>query len=102
MFFTATPANATLFAVQIATTPPELQGRVVSAAMLSAGIAAPAGPPLAGLLIDRVGQAPTFILFAVLAAALTIVMHLSSSVRTMHRPGTDPKPAEPLQPEPLS
>jgi MFS family permease len=93
VFFTATPANAMLFAAQIDITPPELQGRVVSAAMLSAGIAAPVGPPLAGLLIDSAGQAPTFFLFAALAAALTIVMHLSSPVQTMHRPGTGPKPA---------
>lgn len=57
--------------------------------MLAAGIAAPAGPPLAGLLHDHLGQAPTFLLFAVLAAALTIVMHLSSPIRTMHRPGTE-------------
>lgn len=89
MFFVATPANATLFAVQIAITPPELQGRVVSAAMLAAGIAAPAGPPLAGLLLDSTGRTTTFWLFAALAAALTIVMHLSSTVRTMHLPGTE-------------
>lgn len=93
MFFIATPANATLFAAQIDITPPELQGRVVSTAMLAAGIASPAGPPLAGLLLDSAGKAPMFFLYAALAAALTIVMHLSSPVRTMHRPGTRPKPA---------
>lgn len=93
MFFVATPANATLFAAQIDITPPELQGRVVSAAMLAASIAGPAGPPLAGLLLDNAGQTPTFLLYAALTAALTIVMHLSSPVRTMHRPGTGPKPA---------
>ncbi len=91
MFFLATPANATLFAVQIDTTPPELQGRVVSAALLAAGIAAPIGPPLAGLLLDNTGQAPTFFLFAALVAVLTIVMHLSPTIRTMHMPG-GPKP----------
>jgi MFS family permease len=87
MFFVATPANATLFAAQIEITPPELQGRVVSAAMLAAGIAAPAGPPLAGLLLDSTGRAPTFLLFAALAAALTVVLHLSPTVRHMHRAG---------------
>jgi MFS family permease len=86
MFFVATPANATLFAAQIEITPPELQGRVLSTAMLAAGIAAPVGPPLTGLLLDSAGQKSTFFLFAALAAALTIVMHLSSTVRTMHRP----------------
>jgi MFS family permease len=93
MSFLATPANATLFAAQIDITPPELQGRVVSTAMLAAGIAAPVGPPLAGLLLDSGGQALTFFLFAALGAALTIVMHLNSTVRTMHRPGTGPKQA---------
>lgn len=107
MFFVATPANATLFAAQIDITPPELQGRVVSTAMLAASIAAPAGPLLAGLLLDNAGQAPTFLLYAALAAALTIVMHLSSPVRTMQRPGTRPKPAgrsgaESPQPDPPS
>jgi MFS family permease len=87
MFCAATPANATLFAAQIDITPPEMQGRVVSAAMLAAGIAAPVGPPLAGFLIDSTGQAPTFFLFAAMAAALTIIMHCGSPVRTMRRPG---------------
>jgi MFS family permease len=90
MFFVATPANATLFAAQIAVTPPDLQGRVVSAALLAAGIAAPIGPPLAGLLLDHTGQARTFALFASLAAVLTIVIHLSPAVRTMPRPGSIP------------
>ncbi|CCB71192.1 MFS transporter [Streptantibioticus cattleyicolor] len=80
MFFITTPANATLFAAQIDVTPPGLQGRVVSTAMLAAG---PVGPPLAGLLLDSAGQAPTFSLFAALAGALTAVMHLSPSIRTM-------------------
>jgi MFS family permease len=93
MSFLATPANATLFAAQIDITPPELQGRVVSAAMLAAGIAAPVGPPLAGLLLDSAGRAPTFFFFAALAAALTIGMHLNSTIRTMHRPGTQPNQA---------
>jgi len=102
IFFIATPANATLFAAQIDITPPELQGRVVSTAILAAGIAAPAGPPLAGLLLDSIGQAPTFLLYAALAAALTIVMHLSTSIRNMHRPGAGPQPARPLAAEPLA
>jgi MFS family permease len=93
MFFVATPANATLFAAQIAITPPALQGRVVSAALLAAGIAAPIGPPLAGLLLDHTGQARTFALFATLTAVLTIVLHLSPAVRTMPRPGSTPATA---------
>ncbi|WP_370318333.1 MFS transporter [Actinoplanes sp. ATCC 53533] len=87
LFFTATPANAMLFAVQIDITPPELQGRVISAAMLTAGIAAPLGPLLGGFLFDRAGQAPTFLTFAALVAALTITMHFSPAIRTMRPPG---------------
>ena len=83
MFFVTTPANAMLFAAQIEITPPELQGRVVSTALLVAGIAAPAGPPLAGLFLDTAGKAATFLLFAGVVAALTVVLHLSSTVRTM-------------------
>ena len=87
VFFTATPANAMLFAVQIHITPPELQGRVISAAMLTAGIAAPLGPLLGGFLFDHSGQAPTFLTFSTMVAALTITMHLSTAIRTMHPPG---------------
>lgn len=75
MFFVATPANATRFAAQIHITRPELHGRVVSAAMLAAPIAAPIGPPRAGLLLDHTGQKPAFFVFAALTAAVTIVMH---------------------------
>ena len=87
VFFTATPANAMLFAVQIDITPRELQGRVISAAMLTAGIAAPLGPLLGGFLFDHSGQAPTFLTFAAMVAALTITMHFSTAIRTMRRPG---------------
>jgi MFS family permease len=87
VFFAAAPANAMLFAVQIDVTPPELQGRVISAAMLTAGIAAPVGPLLAGFLLDHTGQAPTFLAFSALVAALTITMQCNTAIRTMRRPG---------------
>lgn len=83
VYSTATPANAMLFAAQIHATPPHLQGRVISAAMLTAGLAAPIGPPLGGLLLDRFGQAAAFTVFAAIVAATTVVMHLSTSIRTM-------------------
>ena len=87
VFFTATPANAMLFAVQIDITPPELQGRVISAAMLTAGIAAPLGPLLGGFLFDHSGQTATFLTFSAMVAALTIAMHFSAAIRTMRPPG---------------
>jgi MFS family permease len=86
VFFAAAPANAMLVAVQIHVTPPELQGRVISAAMLTAGVAAPLGPLVGGFLLDRWGQVATFGAFAGLVAALTVVMHASASIRTMRRP----------------
>jgi MFS family permease len=87
VFFTAIPANAMLFAVQIHITPPELQGRVISAAMLTAGVAAPLGPLLGGVLFDHSGQALTFLTCSTMVAVLTITMHFSTAIRTMRRPG---------------
>ncbi|MEJ3746861.1 MFS transporter [Actinomycetes bacterium KLBMP 9797] len=87
VFFAAAPANAMLFAAQIDITPPELQGRVISATMLTAGIAAPLGPLLGGLLLDHAGHAPTFLAFSALVAVLTVTMHFSTAIRTMRTPG---------------
>ncbi|MFF5204372.1 MFS transporter [Streptosporangium sp. NPDC000396] len=88
VYLIATPANAMLMAVQINITPPELQGRVLSAVMLLASCAAPLGPPLAGLLLDRAGSIPAFLVFAGITAVLTIRMHLSREIRGMRRPGS--------------
>ena len=89
VYFTATPANAMLFAAQIHATPPQLQGRVISAAMLTAGLAAPIGPLLGGLLLDRFGRTTAFGVFAAIVATMTTTMHLSTSIRAMRRPGSD-------------
>lgn len=86
IFFTATPANAMLGANQIRVTPPELQGRVLSAVALIAGLAAPLGPLAGGLVFERWNQAVTFLIFAVITAALTTGMWLSSAIRAMSRP----------------
>jgi MFS family permease len=86
IFFTATPANAMLAATQIQITPPELQGRVLSAVVLVAAMAAPLGPLTGGLLFDRWGQVVTYVVFAVITAALTIRMWLSGAIRAMRRP----------------
>ncbi|MEV4166724.1 MFS transporter [Nonomuraea dietziae] len=86
VYFAATPANAMLMALQIHVTPPELHGRVLSAAMFIASCAAPLGPPLAGVLLDRVGITPAFLALAVLTGAITVAMHLSPAIRTMRRP----------------
>nr|WP_272956060.1 MFS transporter [Actinopolymorpha rutila] len=59
-YFTSAPANGMLAAVQISITPPELQGRVLSAVMLVAGLAAPLGPLAGGWLLQDLGVRVTF------------------------------------------
>ena len=86
IYVTSAPANALLLAAQVDRTPGPLQGRVMAASFLIAGIAAPLGPPLSGLLLDATGPAPTFAGVAVLTAAITVAVHLSRGVRSYRRP----------------
>jgi len=55
IFFTSAPANAMLLSAQVARAPTHLQGRVIAASYLIAGLVAPLGPPLSGLLLDTTG-----------------------------------------------
>lgn len=87
VYFVTTPANAMLFAAQIHLTPPELQGRVVSAALLTIGVATPLGPLMSGYLIEHTGQTLTFTILAAVVAACTITMQTSTAIRTTPRPG---------------
>lgn len=82
IFFTSAPANAILLAAQITRTPTHLQGRVMSASYLIAGLAAPLGPPLSGTLLDTTGQLPTFLAIAALTGIITIAVHLNRPMRT--------------------
>lgn len=86
IYVTSAPANALLLAGQIDRTPAPLQGRVMAASFLIAGIAAPLGPPLSGLLLDTTGPAPTFSVVAALTAAITVAVQLSRGVRSYRRP----------------
>ncbi|GAB3555728.1 MFS transporter [Arthrobacter tumbae] len=86
IYLTATPANAMFVAVQIHITPKELQGKVLSAMLLVAGIFTPLGPLGAGLLIDFIGYSGTFLAFAALSALLTVAMHVMRPIRTMVHP----------------
>lgn len=61
IFITSAPANAGLLAAQITRTPSHLQGRVIAASYLIAGLAAPLGPPISGALLDTTDQLPTFL-----------------------------------------
>jgi hypothetical protein len=86
IYLTATPANAMFAAVQIHITPKELQGKVLSAMLLIAGIFTPLGPLGAGLMIDSIGYSGTLLGFATLAALLTAAMHLMQPIRMMTHP----------------
>lgn len=80
--FLSAPANAMLLAAQVHRTPAVLQGRVMAAAFLLAGLVAPAGPPLAGTLLDRAGARTTFVVLAVLTAGVTVAVHRSRAMRS--------------------
>lgn len=86
IFFASTPANAMLVAVQMHRTPPELQGRVISAALLLAGLSAPLGPIAAGQLLDRTGPTLTFVSFATLIACVAAWLQVDRNIRTLTRP----------------
>ncbi len=83
IFLFSAPANASLLAAQIQQTPTHLQGRVMAASYLIAGLAAPLGPPISGILLDTGGQAPTFAAVAALTAIITVAIHLN---RAMAKP----------------
>ncbi|GAA1613410.1 MFS transporter [Actinoplanes couchii] len=83
MYFTATPANALIMTLLLDRTAPEMQGRVVSSAMLVATCATPVGPVIVGLLYDAYGRLVTFLVFAALTAAITIAMYLSGALRSL-------------------
>jgi hypothetical protein len=78
IYFVATPANAMLMAAQMAITPPNLQGRVLSAAMLVAGCTAPLGPLAAGALFEWVGRPATFTAFAAATAVIAVTTRTKS------------------------
>jgi MFS family permease len=88
VYFVGTPANAMLVATQMAATPAHLQGRVISAAFLLAGFAAPLGPLVAGVVYDNVGRTATFATFVAVLLVCTVAMHRSRVIRQMARPVT--------------
>lgn len=100
IYVTSAPANAILLAAQINRTPGSLQGRVMAASYLIAGIAAPLGPPLSGALLDATGSAPTFIAVAALTAIITLAVHLSRAVRSYRRPAGEDRTVD--RPIPIS
>lgn len=86
IFFLSAPANAVLLAAQVSCTPLALQGRAMSASYLIAGLAAPLGPPLAGLSLDHAGPATTFLGIATLTALISTAIYLRRATLTNPHP----------------
>jgi MFS family permease len=86
IFFTSAPANGVLLAAQITRTPSHLQGRVMAASYLVAGLVAPFGPPLSGALLDATSQRPTFLAIAAMTGIITIAVHRNRPMRTPPQP----------------
>lgn len=87
IFFTSAPANAILMSSQVTRTPTHLQGRVIAASYLIAGLIAPLGPPLSGLLLDTTGPVHTFLTIAATTGVITIGVHLTRSMRNHPQAG---------------
>lgn len=81
IFFTSSPANAILSAAQIIRTPSQLQGRVMGASYLIAGLAVPLGPPLGGTLLDTTSPLATFLAMAAATGVITVGVHLNRPMR---------------------
>lgn len=86
LYLITAPANAVLSAAQIDRTPGHLQGRVMAASFLVAGLVAPLGPPASGVLLDRTGHVPTFVAIACLTGAITVATQLNRSMRSFSGP----------------
>ena len=86
IFITSAPANAILLATQITRTPSHLRGRVMAASFLIAGLVAPLGSPLGGVLLDTTSQRATFLAIAALTGLITVGVHLNQPLRTLPRP----------------
>jgi predicted MFS family arabinose efflux permease len=89
VYFTSAPANGMLAAVQISITPPEMQGRMLSAVMLVASLAAPLGPLTGGWLLQDFGVRTAFVVLTCMSAAILSVITLSPALRNMRLPAPD-------------
>jgi predicted MFS family arabinose efflux permease len=84
IFMLLEPAvNATFLAYQIATTPDELQGRVMGVLGTLSQALSPLGPLLAGFLIESVGGSWAFGGFAILLGLAAIYATASRGIRTL-------------------
>jgi predicted MFS family arabinose efflux permease len=79
-------ANAGVIGYQQAATPNDLQGRVSATTQLFIGCAAPLGPLLGAILLERYGSAVAFLVFAVVIAAAAASLTVSRHIRTIPLP----------------
>jgi predicted MFS family arabinose efflux permease len=78
-----------LAAVQISITPPEMQGRMLSAVMLVASLAAPLGPLTGGWLLQDFGVRMAFVVLTCMSAAVLTMILISPALRNMRPPAPD-------------
>lgn len=87
--------NAGVSAYRLATTPPELVGRVQSAMQFVAMATMPLAPLVAGGLLAALGGRDAVLAVTVLTALVALVPTLSHAVRSVPRPAEWPRLAEP-------
>jgi MFS family permease len=85
-FFFVPTLNAIAFSIVAEQAPEALQGRVTSAALQLASLAAPIAPLLAGGLIERVGARTLVLGDALLLTALSCTATLARSLRSSPQP----------------
>ncbi len=94
----APAANTLLVSYVIAITPDHLQGRVDAAGNFITGIATPAAPSVAALLIVATGPHGAFLALAALMAAVTLAATATPTIR--HIPRLDQLVTPPSPPRP--
>ena len=90
MFLNPT-GNAGVAAYRMATTPPELIGRVQAAMQFVSMTTLPLAPAVAGLLLAALGGRDAVLVLAVASALTALAPTLSRSVRSVPRPGAWPR-----------
>jgi predicted MFS family arabinose efflux permease len=81
-FFFVPPLNALAFGLVAEQAPDALQGRVTSAAIQLASLAAPVGPALAGATVTAVGPVSAVTIYGCGLGGLACIASLSRALRT--------------------
>ena len=91
--------NAGFASYRMAITPPELVGRVQSAAQFVSMLSIPLAPALAGALLSTVDGSAAILTITALLAAAALIPTFARSVRTIPRPADWPRPSESVEPD---